>query len=84
MIRYTILPYMYHLFYIHRAKGGTVMRALWNEFPTDYNALRVDTQFLLGPAFLVSPVVTENATFVNAYFPRGRWYAYRTGAEVKW
>lgn len=83
MIRYTILPYMYNLFYIHRVRGGTVMRGLWHEFPTDSNALRIDTQFLIGPAFLVSPVVSEGATSVNAYFPRGRWYAYRTGEEVR-
>lgn len=59
------------------------MRGLWHEFPTDSNALRIDTQFLIGPAFLVSPVVSEGATSVNAYFPRGRWYAYRTGEEVR-
>ncbi|KAG4066226.1 hypothetical protein HA402_000450 [Bradysia odoriphaga] len=83
MIRYTILPYMYNLFYIHRVKGGTVMRGLWHEFPTDSTALRVDQQFLIGPAFMVSPVVKEGATSVNAYFPMGRWYAYRTGEEVQ-
>ncbi|XP_021964900.1 maltase-glucoamylase, intestinal [Folsomia candida] len=84
MIRYTILPYMYNLFYIHRVRGGTVMRALWAEFPGDQVALGVDTQFLIGPAFLVSPVLTEGATEVEAYFPEGsRWFAYRNGAEIE-
>lgn len=82
MIRYTILPYMYNLFYIHRVRGGTVMRGVWHEFPTDSTALRIDKQFLIGPAFMVSPVVSEGATSVNVYFPNGRWYAYRTGEEV--
>jgi len=59
------------------------MRSLWHEYPTDQTALGVDTQFLIGPAFLVSPVVTEGATSVTAYFPaEARWYAYRDGAEL--
>lgn len=59
------------------------MRGLWHEFATDYNALRIDQQFLVGPAFLVSPVMVEGDTTVSAYFPKGsRWYAYRTGEEV--
>ncbi|XP_011827421.1 PREDICTED: maltase-glucoamylase, intestinal-like [Mandrillus leucophaeus] len=42
----------------------------------------IDSQFLLGPAFLVSPVLERNARNVTAYFPRARWYDYYTGVDI--
>jgi hypothetical protein len=41
-----------------RQVGGTVLRPLFVEFPTDANTLSIDQQFLVGPAVLVTPVVT--------------------------
>jgi alpha-glucosidase (family GH31 glycosyl hydrolase) len=38
--------------------------------------------FLLGPGFLVSPVLEEGSTSREAYFPDARWFDYRTGAET--
>merc|ERR1719158_2295403 len=32
-IRYTLLPFLYTLFYLHFSTGGTVARPLWHEFP---------------------------------------------------
>ncbi|RUS84828.1 hypothetical protein EGW08_007443 [Elysia chlorotica] len=48
-------------------------------FPNDSQALDVDKQFMLGPALLVSPVLTQGASNVTAYFPEGQWYDYLTG-----
>ena len=35
LVRYTMLPYLYTLFYLHTTSGSTVARALWHEFPQD-------------------------------------------------
>lgn len=42
----------------------------------------IDQQFLLGRGLLISPVVTEGATTVKAYFPDDVWYNYTTGIKI--
>lgn len=79
LIRYTLLPYLYTLFYQVHASGGTVLRPLLHEFPLDVATHAIDTQFLWGPAFLITPVVNQGATSVTGYFPDARWYRYRDG-----
>jgi maltase-glucoamylase len=82
-IRYTLLPYLYTLLATHSMQGNTVARALWHEFPTDPETAGIDRQFLWGSGFLISPVLKENQTVVNAYFPDSRFFDYYTGEEVK-
>ena len=48
LIRYTLLPYLYTLFYHHNTRGDTVVRAFWHEFPLDAIAAGIDRQFLWG------------------------------------
>ena len=50
-----------------------------------------DTQFLWGPALLISPVLTESTVELKAYLPNDIWYDYHTGkkestsgTEVTW
>ncbi|KAF0703466.1 hypothetical protein As57867_007604, partial [Aphanomyces stellatus] len=44
----------------------------------------IDTQYLVGKALLVSPVLAPGATSVSAYFPSGAaWYDLATGAQVQ-
>lgn len=38
----------------------------------------IDTQFLWGPAFMVSPAMSVGQTEVRAYVPQGPWYDYYT------
>ncbi|CAH7470255.1 Mgam [Phodopus roborovskii] len=80
--RYTLLPYLYTLMYKAHTEGSTVVRPLLHEFLSDRETWNTDKQFLLGPAFLVSPVLEPNARNVTAYFPKARWYDYYTGADV--
>ncbi|KAL8810111.1 MAG: hypothetical protein Q9200_002841 [Gallowayella weberi] len=68
-IRYSILPYMYTLFYLAHNTGSTVMRALAWEFPNDPSLAAVETQFFLGSALLITPVLAQGATTVNGVFP---------------
>ncbi len=79
-MRYQMLPYLYTLFYQANTVGATVARALWMNFPADTTALSISSQFMLGNAILVSPVLTQGANSVDAYFPQGLWYDFKTRA----
>ncbi|XP_012938524.2 lysosomal alpha-glucosidase, partial [Aplysia californica] len=83
MTRQKLLPYMYTLFYRAHVMGDTVARPLFFEFPEDEKTLTIDRQFMLGPALLISPILTQGATTVDAYVPQGRWFDYITGEEVQ-
>ncbi|KAM7121734.1 maltase-glucoamylase isoform 1-T3 [Molossus nigricans] len=80
--RYTILPYLYTLMHLAHTQGSTVVRPLLHEFVSDRVTWDIHDQFLLGPAFLVSPVLEPMARNVTAYFPRARWYDYYTGVDI--
>ncbi|XP_042208906.1 probable maltase-glucoamylase 2 isoform X2 [Homarus americanus] len=83
-IRYRLLPYLYTLFYYAYTQGHTVVRPLLHEFSGDRRTLGIDDQFLWGPAFMVSPVLTEGAIERDVYFPNDAWYDYYTGQPVEW
>lgn len=75
-IRYQVLPFMYTLFYHAHVEGSTVARSLWMNFPEDSNTIGKDGQFMLGNGLLISPVLDQGSTNVNAYFPTGLWYKF--------
>ncbi|RMY03154.1 hypothetical protein D0868_07604 [Hortaea werneckii] len=85
-IRYSLLPYMYTLFYYAHTTGSTVMRALAWEFPNDPTLKSVDNQFLLGPSLMITPVLGQGLTEVHGVFPgvgRGEiWYDWYTQEAV--
>ena len=68
-IRYSLLPYMYTLFYYAHTKGDTVLNALQWEYPNESYLAAVDNQFMLGPAILVTPVLQPLVDYVNGVFP---------------
>jgi alpha-glucosidase len=86
-IRYSLLPYIYTLFYNSHTTGSTVMRALAWEFLNDPSLAAADRQFLLGPSILVTPVLAQGATSVGGVFPgiaHGEvWYDWHTQTAVK-
>ncbi|KAK3656414.1 hypothetical protein LTR56_003117 [Elasticomyces elasticus] len=67
--RYSLLPYSYTLFHRANVAGETVLRALAWEFPDDASLKAVETQFMSGPALLVTPVLAPLATSVQGVFP---------------
>ncbi|XP_057311826.1 sucrase-isomaltase, intestinal-like [Hydractinia symbiolongicarpus] len=83
-VRYTLLPYLYTLFYEAHTKGSTVVRPMFHVFPTDVKSRTIDQQFFWGNALLVTPVLQKDATTVQAYLPESesKWYDYFTGKEV--
>ncbi|GFS01222.1 sucrase-isomaltase, intestinal [Elysia marginata] len=82
LTRYRLLPYLYTLLQSAHTEGRPVVQPLFYEFPGDEQAMKVDTQFMLGPALLVSPVLAQGANSVRAYFPDDTWYDYLTGEAI--
>ena len=68
-IRYQLLPYMYTLLYLAHKTGSTFLRAMAWEFPDDPALAGAETQFFVGPAVLVTPVLAQGATTVGGVFP---------------
>lgn len=93
-MRYRLLPYIYTLGYQAHVSGIPIARALFFEFPGDvtvHGSPVLDTQFMLGNALLVTPVLTQGATSVTGYLPAGTWYnlfdysaTESTGKSVTW
>ncbi|XP_043926668.1 maltase-glucoamylase, intestinal-like [Protopterus annectens] len=81
-IRYSLLPYLYTLFFYAHTRGDTVVRPVLHEFFTDDNTFGVDRQFLWGPAFLITPVLDAGTDTVTAYIPDAVWYEYETGEKI--
>uniref|UniRef100_A0A665W3A9 alpha-glucosidase n=1 Tax=Echeneis naucrates TaxID=173247 RepID=A0A665W3A9_ECHNA len=78
MIRYTLLPYLYTLFYKAHTTGETVVRPVMHEFYSDSATWQVDRQFLWGKHLLITPVLDPGVDTVKAYIPDAVWYDYET------
>ncbi|XP_049925950.1 sucrase-isomaltase, intestinal [Epinephelus moara] len=77
-IRYTLLPYLYTLFYKAHTTGETVVRPVMHEFFSDSTTWTVDRQFLWGKHLLITPVLDPGMDRVRAYVPDAVWYDYET------
>lgn len=86
-VRYSLLNYMYTLFYHAHTSGDTVMRALAWEFPSDISLRETYSQFMLGSALLVTPVLVPNVNTVSGVFPGvgegERWFDWYTLQAVE-
>ena len=83
MTKYSLLPYLYTLFYHHSVSGGTVVRPLWHEFTLDQETHDIDTQFMWGPSLLIAPVIEPGVTERRVYLPPScLWYNYYTMSRV--
>lgn len=80
-MRYSLLPYLYTLFYRAHVDGRTVMRPLFHEFPSDLKTYDVDRQFLWGSSLLITPVLDQGKTSVCGYLPDVRWFSLVNGME---
>ncbi|XP_039285299.1 lysosomal alpha-glucosidase [Nilaparvata lugens] len=81
-VRYTLLPYLYTLFWQAHDKGHPVARPLFFEFPNDKATFRINKQFMWGSAIHIIPVLEEGMTYVKGYFPQCRWFNYYNGVEL--
>jgi len=80
--RHRLVPYLYSVAWQVTSDGGSMMRALPFDFRADRRALEVSDEYLLGPALLVAPVTTPQATNKTVYLPAGTgWVSFWTGEK---
>ncbi|XP_057695527.1 sucrase-isomaltase, intestinal isoform X2 [Corythoichthys intestinalis] len=77
-IRYTLLPYLYTLFFKASTTGETVVRPLMHEFYSDEQTWKLDRQFLWGKHLLITPVLDPGVIMLETYIPDALWYDYET------
>ena len=76
-LRYRLIPYLYS--YANRAAetGLPLIRPMVLEFQDDPSTHTMDTQYMLGEEFLVTPVFNREGR-KTVYLPEGTWYDYWT------
>ncbi len=80
-LRYRLFPYLYSLAHEAALTGVPILRAMPLTFPGDANAHGHDLQFMLGPWFLIAPVV-EPGGRRTVYLPAGSWFDFWTGKAI--
>jgi alpha-glucosidase len=81
-LRYKLLPYLYQLFIQQEQSGAAILRPLFHDF-ADTPELplgEIADQFLIGPALLQAPVVTQGAEARRVVLPKATWFDARNGA----
>nr|XP_022907549.1 lysosomal alpha-glucosidase-like [Onthophagus taurus] len=81
-IRYSLLPYLYTLFWCANVEGETVARPVFFEYPQDAMTYNIDYMFFWGSAVLIIPVLEENNLSVGIYLPKNIWYDYYTKQRI--
>lgn len=69
MLRYSLLPYWYSVFFEAFVTGVPVMRPLFVEFPEREEVFAMDDEWFIGASLLVKPVTDAGANSVDVYFP---------------
>ncbi|KAK3314350.1 glycoside hydrolase family 31 protein [Apodospora peruviana] len=86
--RYRLLDYIYTAMYLqtvtaNKIKGGLVVQPMWFLYPDNKNTYGIQTQWFLGDAVLVSPVVDDDSSSVLFYLPEGEvFYDFWTFEKV--
>jgi alpha-glucosidase (family GH31 glycosyl hydrolase) len=83
LLHLRMLPYLTALHAEAMESGLPAMRAVLLEFPEWEGARDAVHEYLLGPAFLVAPVIQEGATTRDVRLPPGRWYRFPEGTAVE-
>ena len=80
-LRLSLMPYLYRLAGEAHDAGTPIMRSMLLEFPADRGAWDVDTQYMLGDALLVAPVMDADGE-ADVYLPEGTWTSWWDGTRV--
>jgi len=79
----SLVPYLATLLTAAETLGTPTLRPLPLAFPTDSDApMFADTEYLLGPALLVAPVVTSGVMSRQVHLPPGEWFPWWGGAAI--
>ncbi|KXX77726.1 putative alpha/beta-glucosidase agdC [Madurella mycetomatis] len=82
-VRYRLLDYLYTAMWRASEDGSPVASPLWFWYPGDGQTFGVQTQWFLGEALLVSPVVEDDSQKVHFYLPKDVFYDFWTGEKVE-
>ena len=80
-LKCSMMPYLYSKAVEAHEEGTPMMRPMVFEYPSDPVAAYLETQYMLGDALLVAPVLREDKK-AQYYLPEGRWTDFFTG-EIK-
>ncbi|CAJ0598366.1 unnamed protein product [Cylicocyclus nassatus] len=75
LFRYSYLPYLFSLHFVASLYGGTVIRPVFYEYPTDNKTHNISYEFLWGSSMLIAPVLHKGAQSVQVYLPKDDWYS---------
>ena len=81
-VRYSLIPYLYTISEENNRLGTGFWRALFFEYPELEELSNNDVQPLVGSDILLSPVLDEGKTTVDAQFPKGIWYDWYTHEAI--
>jgi alpha-D-xyloside xylohydrolase len=80
-LKCTLMPYLFTVADDAAARGISMARPMFFEFPDDLAVGYLDRHYMLGPSILVAPVMSSDGT-VEYYLPRGNWTHLLTGKRV--
>lgn len=81
--RYRLLPYIYSTSWEVTSNGGSLMRALFSDFPEDKKVTDIGDEYMFGKSILVVPVISE-VKRRSLYLPEGtQWIDFWTGEKQK-
>jgi alpha-glucosidase len=79
-LRYRLIPYYYSLAHEAFETGVPLMRPLAMEFPHDPQAANLSSQWLMGPALMAAPILSDSNERA-VYLPEGDWFKFGTNAR---
>jgi alpha-glucosidase len=82
-LKYQLFPYLYTYGREAYDTGLPIMRAMILEYPDDPEAIKAESQFMIGEELLVAPVVEKNAEVKRLYLPQGDWIVFEAGTKYK-
>lgn len=68
------MPYHYTAFFDAHTNGCSVMRPMFFTWPADDASLLIDSQWMLGDAIMIAPILQQGTDTSPAYFTAGMWY----------
>ena len=80
-LRYRLLPYIYSTAWDVTSNDGTLMRALFMDWPSDGSVRDVEDEFLFGKSLLVAPV-TDSTDSRQIVLPSGEWIDFWNGDKL--
>lgn len=82
-LRYRLLPYIYSTSWEVTSNGGSLMCALFSDFPKDKKVTDIGDEYMFGKSILVAPVISE-VKRRSLYLPEGtQWIDFWTGEKQK-